>query len=54
VTAKPRHDPFTLLAAVAGRAKKAELGTAVLLPALRNPVLLAHQAATLDRSARAG
>src|ERR1700748_1126388 len=25
------------------------LGTAVLLPALRNPVLLAHQVATLDQ-----
>src|SRR4029079_4040036 len=49
VTAKPRHDPLTLLAAVAARTKKAELGTAVLLSALRNPVLLAHQAATLDR-----
>ena len=49
VTAKPRHDPLTLLAAVAARTKKAEIGTAVLLPALRNPVLLAHQAATLDR-----
>jgi alkanesulfonate monooxygenase SsuD/methylene tetrahydromethanopterin reductase-like flavin-dependent oxidoreductase (luciferase family) len=47
--AKPRHDPLILLAAIAGRAKKAELGTAVLLSALRNPVLLAHQAATLDR-----
>ena len=49
VTAKPRHDPLILLAAVAGRTRKAELGTAVLLAALRNPVLLAHQAATLDR-----
>ena len=49
VTARPRHDPLTLLAAVAARTKKAELGTAVLLPALRNPVLLAHQVATLDR-----
>ena len=49
LTARPRHEPLTLLAAVAGRARKAELGTAVLLPALRNPVLLAHQAATLDR-----
>ena len=47
--AKPRHDPLILLAAIAGRAKKAELGTAVLLSALRNPVLLAHQVATLDR-----
>ena len=49
VTARPRHDPLTLLAAVAARTRKAELGTAVLLPALRNPVLLAHQVATLDR-----
>jgi probable F420-dependent oxidoreductase len=49
VTARPRHDPLTLLAAVAARTKKAELGTAVLLPALRNPVLLAHQVATVDR-----
>ncbi len=49
VTARPRHDPLTLLAAVAARTRKAELGTAVLLPALRNPVLLAHQAATLDQ-----
>ena len=49
VTAKPRHDPLILLAAVAGRTRKAELGTAVLLAAMRNPVLLAHQAATLDR-----
>ncbi|HYD04360.1 MAG TPA: LLM class flavin-dependent oxidoreductase [Reyranella sp.] len=47
--ARPRHDPLTLLAAVAGHAPQAELGTAVLLPALRNPVLLAHQIATLDR-----
>jgi probable F420-dependent oxidoreductase len=49
VTARPRHDPLTLLAAVAALTRKVELGTAVLLPALRNPVLLAHQVATLDR-----
>ena len=47
--AKPRHDPLTLLAAIAARTKKVNLGTAVLLPALRNPVLLAHQVATLDQ-----
>jgi alkanesulfonate monooxygenase SsuD/methylene tetrahydromethanopterin reductase-like flavin-dependent oxidoreductase (luciferase family) len=47
--ARPRHDPLTLLAAVAGRVPGVELGTAVLLPALRNPVLLAHQVATLDQ-----
>jgi probable F420-dependent oxidoreductase len=49
VTARPRHDPLTLLAALAVAAPRMELGTAVLLPALRNPVLLAHQVATLDR-----
>ena len=47
--ARPRHEPITLLAAVAGRTKRVRLGTAVLLPALRNPVLLAHQIATLDQ-----
>ena len=39
-----------MLAAVAGRTRRVELGTAVLLPALRNPVLLAHQVATLDQA----
>jgi alkanesulfonate monooxygenase SsuD/methylene tetrahydromethanopterin reductase-like flavin-dependent oxidoreductase (luciferase family) len=47
--ARPRHDPLTLLAAVAARTRKAVLGTAVFLPALRNPVVLAHQLATLDQ-----
>ncbi|HEX3415387.1 MAG TPA: LLM class flavin-dependent oxidoreductase [Stellaceae bacterium] len=47
--ARPRHDPLTLLAAVAARTRKAALGTAVFLPALRNPVVLAHQLATLDQ-----
>ena len=50
--ARPRHDPLTLLAAVAARVPRVELGTAVLLPALRNPVLLAHQVATLDQVVR--
>jgi len=49
--ARPRHEPLTLLAGVAARTERIELGTAVLLPALRNPVLLAHQVATLDRIA---
>src|SRR5258708_27456286 len=49
--ARPRHDPLTLLAAVAARTKKVALGTAVFLPALRNPVVLAHQLATLDQIA---
>jgi alkanesulfonate monooxygenase SsuD/methylene tetrahydromethanopterin reductase-like flavin-dependent oxidoreductase (luciferase family) len=47
--ARPRHDPLTLLAAVAARTKRVMLGTAVFLPALRNPVVLAHQLATLDQ-----
>src|SRR5579872_2613734 len=47
--ARPRHEPLTLLAGVAGRVPRVQLGTAVLLPALRNPVLLAHQVATLDQ-----
>jgi alkanesulfonate monooxygenase SsuD/methylene tetrahydromethanopterin reductase-like flavin-dependent oxidoreductase (luciferase family) len=50
ITARPRHEPITLLAAAAGRTKKVSLGTAVLLPALRNPVALAHQVATLDQA----
>ena len=49
LTARPRHEPLALLAAVAARVPRVELGTAVLLPALRNPVLLAHQAATIDQ-----
>jgi alkanesulfonate monooxygenase SsuD/methylene tetrahydromethanopterin reductase-like flavin-dependent oxidoreductase (luciferase family) len=47
--ARPRHEPITLLAGVAGRTRRVKLGTAVLLPMLRNPVLLAHQVATLDQ-----
>lgn len=49
--ARPRHEPLTLLAAVAARTRRARLGTAVLLPALRNPVVLAQAVATLDRIA---
>jgi alkanesulfonate monooxygenase SsuD/methylene tetrahydromethanopterin reductase-like flavin-dependent oxidoreductase (luciferase family) len=51
LTARPRHDPLTLLAGVAGRVPGIGLGTAVLLPMLRNPVILAHQVATLDQLA---
>ena len=49
--AKPRHDPITLMAAVAARTERVSIGSAVLLPALRNPVVLAQQLATLDRIA---
>jgi len=46
---RPRHEPLVMLAGVAARTKRVSLGTGVLLPALRNPVQLAHQAATLDQ-----
>jgi alkanesulfonate monooxygenase SsuD/methylene tetrahydromethanopterin reductase-like flavin-dependent oxidoreductase (luciferase family) len=49
LTARPRHDPLTLLAGVAGRVPGMTIGTAVLLPMLRNAVILAHQVATLDQ-----
>ncbi|MCI0441171.1 MAG: LLM class flavin-dependent oxidoreductase [Chloroflexi bacterium] len=48
LTAKPRLEPLTALAAVAAHTKRVRLGTAVLLAALRHPVLLAHAAGTLD------
>src|SRR5262245_46069240 len=51
ITARPRHEPLTLLAAVAGRTRRVRIGTAVLLPALRPPVVLAHVVGTLDRIA---
>ncbi|MEU7742020.1 TIGR03619 family F420-dependent LLM class oxidoreductase [Nonomuraea sp. NPDC049158] len=46
-----RADPLMLLSAVAAVTERVTLGTAVLLPALRHPILLAHQLATLDRIA---
>ena len=46
---RPRHEPLVMLAGVAARTKRVLLGTGVLLPALRNPVQLAHQVATLDQ-----
>src|SRR5499426_93012 len=49
--ARPRHEPLTLMAGVAGRTRRVKLGTGVLLPALRNPVVLAHVVGTLDRVA---
>ena len=48
LTAKPRMEPLTMLAAVAGRTRRVRLGTAVMLAALRHPVLLAHVVGTLD------
>src|SRR5881397_106149 len=51
LTARPRHEPLTLMSAVAARTRRVRLGTGVLLPALRNPVVLAHVVGTLDRVA---
>ena len=49
LTAKPRHDAITMMAAIAGRTRHISMGTAVLLPLMRNPVVLAQQLATLDQ-----
>ena len=48
LTAKPRPEPLTALAAVASRTSRVRLGTAVLLAALRHPVSLAQAAGTVD------
>jgi alkanesulfonate monooxygenase SsuD/methylene tetrahydromethanopterin reductase-like flavin-dependent oxidoreductase (luciferase family) len=48
LTAKPRLEPLSILAAVAAVTTRPRLGTAVLLGALRHPVLLAQAAATVD------
>jgi alkanesulfonate monooxygenase SsuD/methylene tetrahydromethanopterin reductase-like flavin-dependent oxidoreductase (luciferase family) len=50
--ARPRGEPITLLAAVAGATTRVRLGTAVLLPLLRHPLSLAHGLSTLDRIAK--
>lgn len=49
--ARPRPDALVTLSAIAARTSTCTLGTAVLLPALRHPVLLAHELATLDNLA---
>jgi probable F420-dependent oxidoreductase len=51
ITARPRHEPLTLMAGIAARTRRVRIGTGVLLPALRNPVVLAHVVGTLDRVA---
>ena len=48
LTAKPRLEPLTTLAAVAARTRRVRLGTAVMLAALRHPVLTSHVVGTLD------
>lgn len=44
----PRLEPFSTLGAIAARTRTVQIGTAVLLAPLRNPVLLAHMVASLD------
>ena len=51
ITSRPRHEPLTMLTAIAARTSTVTIGTAVLLPVLRHPVAMAHQVATLDRLA---
>ncbi len=48
LVAKPRLEPLSTLGALASRTSRVRLGTAVLLPALRHPVLLAQTMATVD------
>lgn len=48
LTAKPRLEPLSTLAAIAAVTQRVRLGTAVLLMALRHPVLLAQTMATVD------
>jgi probable F420-dependent oxidoreductase len=45
----PFYEAVTVLAHVAAVTTRVRLGTAVLIPALRHPLLLAKQVATLDR-----
>ncbi|MSP98852.1 MAG: LLM class flavin-dependent oxidoreductase [Betaproteobacteria bacterium] len=49
VVAKPRLEPLTTLAYVAAITHRARLGTAVLLPALRQATVLAHALANIDQ-----
>jgi alkanesulfonate monooxygenase SsuD/methylene tetrahydromethanopterin reductase-like flavin-dependent oxidoreductase (luciferase family) len=48
LTARPRIDALTTLAAVGARTRRVRLGTAIFLAALRHPILLAYQLGSLD------
>jgi probable F420-dependent oxidoreductase len=48
ITARPRIEALTTLAAVGARTRRVRLGTSIFLAALRQPILLAHQLASLD------
>jgi alkanesulfonate monooxygenase SsuD/methylene tetrahydromethanopterin reductase-like flavin-dependent oxidoreductase (luciferase family) len=49
---RPRHDMFAMLAAVAARTSEVTIGSAVALAPIRHPMLLLHQAATVDQLSR--
>lgn len=48
VMARPRYEPLTSLAGIAAVTNSVEVGTAIYLPLLRNPINVAHQTATVD------
>lgn len=48
LVAKPRMEPLAVLSALAVHTSRVRLGTAVLLPALRHPVLLAQTLSTVE------
>ena len=48
---RPMYEALTLLAAIAARTSRVEIGTAVLLLALRPPLLAAKMLASIDRLA---
>ena len=52
IVAKPRLEALTTLAYLAGITSRVRLGTAVLLPALRHPVVLANEIANVDQISR--
>jgi alkanesulfonate monooxygenase SsuD/methylene tetrahydromethanopterin reductase-like flavin-dependent oxidoreductase (luciferase family) len=52
ILARPRLEALTTLAAVAARTQRVRLGTAVFLPALRHPVVLANEVANVDLIAK--
>ncbi|HEU4340503.1 MAG TPA: LLM class flavin-dependent oxidoreductase [Candidatus Binatia bacterium] len=48
LTARPRVEALTTLAAVGARTRRIRLGTSIFLAALRHPILLAYQLASVD------
>ena len=52
IVARPRLEVMTTLAYLAAITERVRLGTAVLLPSLRQPVALAHQIANVDQASR--